>query len=122
MPPKLFKSPIDTFVERNWNIMSVEAFEMRVLVERKLNEFQDMLKMAFPELNKDSDIDMKKYVDKKMKDSECYNVSLNEIYSVAEQNSLLQLAKRDEIAAVFYALVIGFTNGVEWERKNKVSD
>lgn len=102
--------------------MSVEAFEMRVLVERKLNEFQDMLKMALPELNKDSDIDMKTYADKKMKDSGCYNIPLNEVYSVAEWNFLSQLAKRDEVAAVFNALVIGFANGVKWENKNKASD
>lgn len=101
--------------------MSVEAFEMRVLVERKLNEFEDILKKTFPELNKDSDIDMKKYVENRLKDSGCYDVPCNEVYSPAEWNSLLRLAQKDKVTAVYNALVIGFVNGVEWERKNKDS-
>lgn len=97
------------------------ALEARMIVERKLNEFEDMLKRTFPELNKDSGIDIKKYVEKRLKDSECYDVPCNEVYSTEEWLSLERLAQKNNFAAIRNALVIGFVNGVERERKSKDS-
>lgn len=96
---------------------SVDVLEMKIEVERKLNEFEDMLKRALPELNKDSDIDMKKYVEKRLRDSGCYDIPCNEVYSLEQWKSLLHLVRKDKVSAVYYAIIIGFMNGVEWERK-----
>lgn len=102
------------------NIMwgSVDALEMKIEVERKLNEFEDMLKMAFPDLNKSTDENIKEYTDGKIKAVNCQDIPCGEVYKSDEWKMFYELAKKDSGSAIYHALIVGFMNGVAWERKN----
>lgn len=96
---------------------SENDFEMRMEVKQKLDEFENMLKMAFPDLNKSSDMNIKEYTDKKIKSANCQDVPSGEVYNSDEWKMFYELAKKDSGSAVYNALIVGFMNGVEWERK-----
>lgn len=98
--------------------VSMDALETKIIVEEKMNKFEEMLRMAFPDLNKCFGKDIKEYTDKKIKDTECEDVSIEEAFSSDEWKMVNDFAKDDIMGAIYYALVIGFMNGVEWERKN----
>lgn len=96
---------------------SASDFEMRMEVKEKLNKFEDMLKMAFPDLNKSTDMNIKEYTDRKIKSVNCEDAPSGKVYNSDEWKMFYKLAKKDIGSAVYHALIVGFMNGVEWERK-----
>lgn len=96
---------------------SMDALEMKIEVMEKLNEFENMLKMAFPDLNKSTDKNIKEYTDRKIKAVNCEDVPSGEVYNTEEWKMFYELDKKDRGSAIYHALIVGFMNGVEWERK-----
>lgn len=98
---------------------STDTLEMKIEVEKKLNEFEEMLKMAFPKLYECPDKSVKEYAEKKIDEIGCKDTPCSDMYDYEEFKMLTDLSKNDRITAVFHALAIGFASGVKWERKCK---
>lgn len=86
-------------------------------MERKLNEFENMLKKALPHLSKCPNEKISDYTDKKVKSVQCEDVPSELVFPLCEWNMLYELSKKSGSSAAYHALIIGFMNGVEWERK-----
>lgn len=96
---------------------SASDFEIRMEVKEKLNEIENMLKIAFPDINKSTDKNIKEYTDRKIKAVNCQDVPSGEVYNTEEWKMFYNLAKKDSGSAVYNALIVGFMNGVAWERE-----
>lgn len=96
---------------------NMDVFETRIIVEKKMNEFEKMLKIAFPNLNKCFGEDIKEYFDKKIKDAGCKDVPTGEAFSSDEWKMVNDFAKDDIIGAIYYAFIIGFVNGLNQKSK-----
>lgn len=96
---------------------STDALEIKIEVERKLNDFEDMLKKAFPDLNKCPNEKISDYTDKKIKSAQCEDVPGESVFPIREWNMLYELSKKSGSLAVYHALIVGFMNGVAWERE-----
>lgn len=96
---------------------STDALEMKIEVMEKLNEFEDMIKRAFPDLNKSADKNIKEYTDRRIKAVDCQDVPSNKLCNADEWKMLYGLDKKDRGAAIYHALIVGFMNGVKWERE-----
>lgn len=97
---------------------SADVLEMKVEINKMLNEFENMLKMAFPDLDRSTDKNIREYTDRKIKAVNCQGVPLGEVYNSDEWKMFYELAKKDSGSAIYHALIVGFMNGVAWERKN----
>lgn len=97
---------------------STNDFEMRMEVKKKLDEFENMLKMEFPDLNKCADKNIKEYTDRKIKAVNCQDIPAGEVYNPEEWKMFYELAKKDRGSAIYHALIVGFMNGVEWKKNN----
>lgn len=98
------------------------ALEIKIEVEKKLNEFEEMLKMAFPKLYECSDKSVKEYAEKKIDEIGCKDTPCCDMYGYDEIKMLSDFSKTDRYMAIFYALAIGFANGVKWERDSGKTD
>lgn len=96
---------------------STDALEIKVEINKRLNDFENILKMAFPDLNKSTDKNIKEYTDRKIKAVNRQDVPFGKVYNSDEWKMFYKLAKKDSGSAIYHALIVGFMNGVSWERE-----
>lgn len=95
---------------------SLDAFEIRMELKGSMDRIEEMLKEALPEfvVTRDS---IAEYSKNKLEKVGCSELASSEVRTKEEWDMIREFAKKDRISAMFHALLIGFSNGVEWERK-----
>lgn len=94
-----------------------DALEYRLSTEAKLKEIKEMIQIAIPETNKIGK--PWEYASRIAKDKGRGDIPLSEIYNKEQLSALSDAAKDDRTGAVFAAIVVGFINGAEWEKKKQ---
>ncbi len=77
---------------------------------------KEMLKRVIPESGIEQG-EMLKYVEDKLDEVENKDMDTHEMYSREDWDKLGEFCMKDSIMALFYALCVGFANGVKWERE-----
>lgn len=96
--------------------MFSDVLELKILINKRFDKIEEMILLAPKEQIKKEEIIH--YVEEKATKSGCSGIAVSEIFEQKEFRSLCELAKEERIKAIYNAILIGFTNGIEYAKKN----
>lgn len=98
-------------------MFGLEFLEYKAAVESRLDRIEEMLRLALFNLKR-GETDTEKYACEKIEKAGCGDVPVSEMCSGDELNMLMEYGEEHKNLSILYASAIGFSNGVEWSRKN----
>jgi len=84
-------------------------------IEQQLAEIREMLEILLPQTCRYECIF--DYAVNTLKNTEYENISTKEMHTDEQITTLVRAAKKQPVAAVWAAIIIGFANGAEWRKK-----
>lgn len=96
--------------------MFSDMLELKILINKRFDKIEEMIFLSDQkeQMKKDEIIH---YVEEKATKSGCSGIPVSEIFEQKEFRSLCELAKEERIKAIYNAILIGFTNGIEYAKK-----